>query len=217
MKDEFIISIIHDLKSPILAEQRAIEFLLSRKEKEVDVTGYLIDFYNTNQEILTTIINVISTYHLQKEDIEPALNRQELNLMVEESLEPLKYLIKDREIKIKKNLGEIPAVWADKTQIKRVIINIISNAIKHNDKGIEILIKTYVENDFAIVSIENSGRSLSKEEKEHLFKRYYTKSHKLGSGLGLYICKEIITKHNGKIWFEDVEQGAKFLFTLPLG
>jgi signal transduction histidine kinase len=121
-------------------------------------------------------------------------------------------------------------VRADGSKLMQVVSNLLSNAVKFTDVG-EILItietklttgdnnKTTSSNKEVIVSIKDSGQGIDPSMKPRLFEKFATKSHKgTGLGLGLFISKNIIMHHGGKIWAENNAEGkgATFAFSLPL-
>lgn len=102
-----------------------------------------------------------------------------------------------------------------------MVINFVNNAIKYAPKSKEILINIERLNDKAKISVIDKGPGIASDEISHLFKRYYQVDHKGGQysglGLGLYICAEVIKKHNGEIGVEsELGKGSAFWFTLPL-
>ena len=112
---------------------------------------------------------------------------------------------------------ELPIVEADPSRLKRVFVNLISNALKHTYNG-TILIKAETDEGFIKVTVKDTGSGISPEDMPHIWERYYKGKHsETGTGLGLFICKFIIESHGGKIWAESkVGKGTEFIFTLPL-
>lgn len=112
-------------------------------------------------------------------------------------------------------------VSADKDKIKRVVTNLLDNAIKFTNEGGEIVISVKPFDGKTVqISIKNTGSFISKEDLFHVFERFYkgdkSREGKSGVGLGLYIVKNIIALHNQKIWADSCEQYTEFAFTLEL-
>ena len=105
----------------------------------------------------------------------------------------------------------------------QVVINIVDNAIKYTPKGSNILIKTYREDDKAIISIQDDGNGIDDEMKEHVFDMFYSGNNKIvdsrrSLGLGLSLCRSIVNAHNGKITLSDnIPHGCIFKIALPIG
>jgi signal transduction histidine kinase len=121
-------------------------------------------------------------------------------------------------------LGELSGeeVFADKERIKQVLQNLISNAAKFSDKGTDIGISLTREHNELVCSVSDTGKGIAPGEQAKIFERFYragekNKSTYPGMGLGLYIAKEIIERHGGKIWVEsEIGKGSTFFFSLPI-
>lgn len=216
IKQTFIATLTHDLRSPILAEQKALEAMIS---KRIDCSGeYLQDIYKTNEDLLKLVNNMLSVYHY--ETGRPILNKIETNIkeLIEDSVITLKYLAADKESQIYFNIQEnLPLINIDRDEINRVFSNLIGNAIKHTKRETQIQINAYRKNNNIEFAIQDNGEGISKEQIPIIFHRYPTTKRKIGTGLGLYLSKQIIEAHNGKIWFETEEgTGTTFYFTLPI-
>lgn len=114
-----------------------------------------------------------------------------------------------------------PSVYADKEKLRIVIQNLLENAIKYSNPHGKVFLSLVEKDDFIECSIKDTGIGISKEGKEKIFEKFYRdpraeKKDATGSGIGLYIIKKIIEKHQGKIWFESNEvDGTTFFFTVP--
>jgi signal transduction histidine kinase len=116
--------------------------------------------------------------------------------------------------------ADIPLVNADPTQIWRVFSNLIVNAIKHNPPSLEITINAIPHGDMIYCTVKDNGIGISQEQGDRLFDLYFRGSstrNSLSLGLGLYLCRQIITAHSGEIGVKsDFQKGATFWFTLPI-
>jgi signal transduction histidine kinase len=117
------------------------------------------------------------------------------------------------------NFSHAIIVEADRERINQVISNLLSNSIQFTDDGyISLSIATIDQNDEVIVTVKDTGKGISPEIMPRLFSKFVTRSQQ-GTGLGLFISKNIIESHRGKIWAENnvIEgRGTIFSFTLPL-
>jgi len=116
----------------------------------------------------------------------------------------------------------VAPAWADGERIRQVILNLLSNAVKYSPQGGEIVLSLCQQNNEIIFTIRDSGLGIPPEELNQLFERFQRGEMAeflriQGTGLGLALCKEIITRHNGRIWAESEGEnaGATFGFTLP--
>ena len=111
-------------------------------------------------------------------------------------------------------------IAGDPHRLEQVMINLVSNAAKYSPPGSTITISTEIKGKKVIVAISDQGIGIPKRNLERIFDKYYQIQHQTSSngfGLGLYITREIIRKHKGKIWVESQEgKGSTFYFTLPI-
>jgi signal transduction histidine kinase len=116
--------------------------------------------------------------------------------------------------------ADLPLVNADPTQVWRVFSNLIVNAIKHNPPGLHVKINAIPQDDKIFCTVNDNGVGISQQQSDRLFDLYFRGGsirNSLGLGLGLYLCKQIITAHGGEIGVKSgLEKGATFWFTLPM-
>lgn len=219
-RDTFIAALSHDLKSPIFAEQKIIEFILMDRDaiKISDFIEYMEEMYKTNEEVLRIVNNLLTVYHLDSKEFKLTLSPVNVNALVRDAAKTLGHLAKAEDIMIKTHLDpQVPLLNADEDMIKRVIVNLVSNAIKHSKNSAEVKISTCREAKCIKVIVQDFGKGIGLDDQKNIFQKYPTVKRKVGSGLGLFISKQIIDAHKGKIWFESgVEKGTSFIFTLPI-
>jgi signal transduction histidine kinase len=141
---------------------------------------------------------------------------------MEESLTMVQETFKIKEITIINNTPSDLEIFADGNMLQTVIRNLISNALKFTPKGGTVVLSAHEEGDKGVeISIQDSGIGMSRAMVENLFcldvqtTRTGTEKEP-SSGLGLYICKDFVVKHGGRIWVEsEVGKGSTFHFTLP--
>lgn len=143
--------------------------------------------------------------------------------IVNSALEPYETKISEKKIKLEiiKPKEKIET-FLDKEKIKIVIQNILDNAVKYTPEGGKITISLNKKNKNLEIKVQDSGIGIPENEKGRLFNKFFrgtnaAKMNNDGSGLGLFIAKNIIDEHGGKIWFDSTEgQGSAFYFTLPI-
>ncbi|MEI8390730.1 MAG: ATP-binding protein [bacterium] len=220
IKRTFTATLTHDLRSPIIAEQKALEAMILGKItcSSEHYTEYLEDIHKTNEDLLKIVNNLLSVYHY--ESGKPPLNKTEINIkeLIQESVKTLKYLAAEKDSQINIDIpDELPVIHADKEEIGRIIFNLVGNAIRHTREGTEIQVSALREDNNIKISVKDNGEGIPKEHIPLMFQRFPTEKRKVGTGLGLYLSKQIVEAHDGKIWFETEEgKGTTFYFTLPL-
>jgi signal transduction histidine kinase len=135
-----------------------------------------------------------------------------------EDLEPL--ATKNQASLTHLEADKLPAASADPTQMRRVFENLITNALKHNPPGLSLTLSATLEQDCIRCTVADNGVGMSQQQCDRLFDLYYrggNTRHSTSIGLGLYLCRQIITAHGGEIGvISSPGAGATFWFTLPL-
>ena len=221
-KDFFISIASHELKTPITSIKAYIQLLLLNYDKDKD--AFLAkSLKNVDRQILklTTLISDMldlskiksGSFYLHKEDFN-------LNHLIEEVIDEIMHITPSYNITFSK--GPEALLNGDRERIGQVVTNFLTNAIKYSPKVMEIKVTSVSEGNKIIVSIEDSGIGINKNDQEKIFDRFYRvegKNEKTfpGFGIGLYICQEIIRRHNGKIGvISEPGKGSLFYFSLPL-
>src|ERR687890_1841196 len=235
LKDEFINVAAHELRSPIQPILTVAEFLRSRKvggrnsngsndaarsiEKEQELLDIIVRNSNRLRQIAEDILDVARI-----ESGSLILKKEKFNLkeMITEILSEYQQKIKNKNsIKLsyesQDNDGII--IEADRSRLCQVVYNLLSNAIKFTDDGnITVVVESKDNDNNTVISIKDTGTGIHPEMLPKLFTKFATKSLTGGTGLGLFISKSIIEKHNGRIWAENNHdgKGATFAFSLPI-
>lgn len=223
LRENFIATLTHDLRTPLIAGVHTLEYLLKGSYGELtDNQKYIVSqLINSNEGLLRMVNTLLDTYSYEAG--KHTLVKREINLskLIIESINELKTLAdeKSQEITFNDNVSNC-FVIADKQEIKRVIVNLLSNAIIHTSENGKIYFDLKLQESLVIVSITDTGVGLSEKDKERIFNRYSRGGktlRKIGTGLGLYLSKYIIEAHGGKIWVEsELDNGSTFYFTLNL-
>jgi len=138
-----------------------------------------------------------------------------------DSVKSFHSLARDKDINLNEDIPpQLPEMEVDGERMRQVVINLLSNAIKYSDPGGSVTIKVEKRGEELLFQISDCGVGMSREALHHLFERFYRAEDKLargGTGLGLYITRQIIEAHGGQIWAESkLGEGSTFSFTLPL-
>ena len=141
------------------------------------------------------------------------------DVLLDETLNAFQIISTNHKI-IRNRTSLDQVIYADRQRIEQVIINLLSNATKYSPGAKEVIVSTAKTDAELRIKIKDFGIGISKEEQALVFERFYrTREMSVlisGFGLGLYICKDIIERHNGKIWIESEEDGTAFYFSLPI-
>ncbi len=226
MKDVMIRDVTHELKSPVAQVQMAIDLWTNEAAKEkVDKEkgkklSKIID--DNIQRLKKTIQSILDLSVLESGRV--AYQKENLNLeeIVHQTEEGLKLIAEKKGLALTTRIPDkLPGVLGDKTEITRVVSNLIDNAIKYSESG-EIVVSVVRRSKGIEIAVKDQGIGLitPKENFDKLFSRFYQERASAdGSGVGLAICKKIVNAHGGKIWVESEGKGkgTTFRFTLPVG
>lgn len=223
-KESVLAILSHDLRSPLGAI--------------IETTNYLKDYYNEMKpdevKEMLGILRKASTDELNMLDylVEWARikyasdvfapTKIKLTDYIDKVFESLKETASINTINLHHEIEENTSVFADGKMLISIIQNIVSNAIRHTEKGGTITVSAKSKNDKIIVQVKDSGVGMSKEIMERLFTPQMktlseTRKKNKGAGIGLLLVKGFLEKNGGEIWVESIEgEGSSFYFTLPI-
>ncbi len=197
------------LKTEIMTEEEQ-HFFIENASQSLHVTSNLLDnlLYWAKSQMDGMQVNKVS-FDLQK--------------VVSQNIALIEARAAEKQIVVKNEIGEgAQKVFADQAMIDIVIRNLIENAVKFLNEGNSIRIATTVKDENLIISIKDDGQGIPYEAQSKIFNKYTSYSsfgtaQEKGSGLGLLLCKELVEKNHGNIWFESKpNSGTTFYFTIPL-
>ncbi|WP_448524343.1 ATP-binding protein [Pseudothermotoga sp.] len=205
--------VAHELRNPITV----IGGFINRAKKNLSnpqtVEKYL-DVISKEVENLERIVTEILEFSKPKSILE--FTEFDMNELIEEVVYIMQEKAKKANVIIETKLSNTAKVVADRTKLKRVLINLVQNAIEASPPNGRILIRSFQEADKVVVSVFNTGEPLSDKELRKIFTPFYTTKTQ-GTGLGLPICKKIVEdEHGGRIWAEPKSNGMEFSFEIPM-
>ncbi|MCI5700755.1 MAG: DUF4118 domain-containing protein [Lachnospiraceae bacterium] len=216
-------SISHDLRTPLTSISGNASNLLSNGacfDEETKRQLYS-DIYDDSMWLINLVENLLAVTRIEDGTMNLRLTAELMDEIVAESLRHVNRISSRHEICVE-NMEDLLLVKADARLIIQVIINMIDNAVKYTPEGSHICIHTEKTGDFAAVRISDDGPGVSDEDKLHIFEMFYSGRNQVADnrrslGLGLALCKSIVTAHGGEIRVEDnLPHGCVFTFTLPL-
>ncbi len=221
-KNDFIGMVSHELKTPLTSMLAYQQLLQKKLLKDGGDEFARVALAKSNQQIrkMTTMINgFLNISHLESGKIQLKKETFDLRVLLEELMEDFRMITSTHELILK--ACDHPMLYADREKISSVISNLISNAIKYSPQGKVILVSCNADQEHVEVQIKDEGMGIKTEDQAKLFQRFYriATSHReniSGFGIGLYLSKEIVERHEGKIWVEsEAAKGSTFSFSLP--
>jgi signal transduction histidine kinase len=225
LKSEFINIVSHQLRAPLSNLSWAIELLMSgglgRIEREqLDYFKILKENSDRMKDLVKDLLIVSKIDSAQL-----SLKKEEFNLeeLTREIIKEFEYFAKASNCQIEFFAKEnLPKIFGDRYQLRQVIENLLDNAIRYTKEKGKVTIKIKKEKNFILFEISDNGVGIPREDQKFIFQKFFRASNVLkhktqGTGLGLYIAKEIIERSGGKIGFKSQEGvGSTFWFTLPI-
>jgi signal transduction histidine kinase len=218
----FLHGVSHDLRNPVTGTLMVLNNLLQKPDATIAIPRSILERMVQGSERQLQLINSLLEAHASNvQGIVLHTEPIQLSELVSSSVADLEPILEQNQATLKNLVPEdLPLVVADSTQLWRVFINLITNAIKHNPPGLMITLSATAGAKMIRCSIEDNGVGMSKEQCERVFELYFRSSHmrnSLGLGLGLYLCRQIIHAQGGEIGvISSLGAGTKFWFTLPI-
>ncbi len=226
MKTEFVANVSHELRTPITSIKSYVDTLCNHGEKlDPDIYREFLQIIDNEADRLMSLVNdVLELSQIEEGDIEAEMHPLGLKQAAEAALRAVNLMARDKEIELTFNaLEPLPMVMMNEEAIERVIINLLTNAIKYTPQGgkIEIKIEEFPQANEVGVLVTDNGIGIPEESLPQIFDRFYRVERKVhtikGTGLGLTIAKKIVENHQGHLEAKSVlGQGSTFSFYLPI-
>lgn len=236
MKSNFLSMVSHELRTPLTAiigfaklSGKNLEYIFNKKQFEDDIIKKLKRIEENNQVIITEgdrlselINNVLDIAKLESGNFDWKFIPISIHDILMQSISATRFLFLIKGIPLETQIDtRLPVVQGDYDRLVQVCINLLSNAAKFTQEG-HVICSAKVEDESVVVRVQDSGIGVSPKDVEEIFEKFKQLGNTLtdkpkGTGLGLPICREIITQHNGKIWHEqNPEGGSIFAFSIPI-
>lgn len=225
-RQDFVATLTHDLKTPLVGVNNMLNMVAKGKfgavnPQQIDI---LTEIGKSNTELLTLIntLNDVYLYEVNPNSI--CLADVDLVALCRDALYGMEINTLDRDIStgwdLRSESQQLLSMQLDSIGIRRLLDNLLSNAAKFADQGGNVSLSLDANQDQAILEVGNSGQSISDQERARLFQRFSQgasgQRHTGGSGLGLFLCRQIAELHGGTIECVNIDEGALFRVTLPI-
>ncbi len=223
LKDEFLDTVAHELKTPITSIKAASEVLTDGNDMPQGLRNQFLDNIVTDADRLARLIhNILDLEKLSGGREQLEIQHNQINNTIKKAVDGIYQMAHNKGVHvIHQNGYEIKARY-DEDRMLQVLTNLLSNALKFTEPDTGIITIVAQEKKNAIqVAVEDNGKGVPKEDVLYVFDKFYQSKHQnikkpMGSGLGLAISRKIIESHQGKIWVDKKYiKGARFVFTIP--
>lgn len=225
IKSEFISAVSHELRTPLTSIKGYASLLMSGKLGDIpDLVKDRLVRINTHSDNLVKFINdLLDIARIESGKAEMNLSKIDPVQMIENVHDLLTPQLQAKNIQWKMDIDQsVDKISADQNQLERVLINLVSNAIKFTPDGGMISVKTQKLNDMIQIGVTDTGIGISDQDVKRLFDEFYRVDNQInqnlkGTGLGLSLAKKIVEAHHGKIKVtSQLNMGTTFSFTVPV-
>lgn len=222
LKEDFVATLTHDLKVPIIAEANMLEFFLSEKfgklnEKQKEALNTM---QSSNKELLDLVQIVLDTYKIKEGEIELNIEPVSIKGFLDEIVDEMRAIALKTNNNLVVRLRSDFKIEVDYLQFKRVLKNLVNNAISYGSSNtdIELIVKRKWDN--ILITVKDYGKGIEKDDIDKIFNRYFSASRKfrkIGTGLGLYLSQKIVQAHGGKLTVSSkAGEYTEFCISLPV-
>lgn len=223
LKNEFVFVAAHELRAPATAVKGYLSMVFegSAGALSQQMREYLTPVWKANERLGKLVDDLLEVARSEAGRLKIAVTPDDLQKSIQAVVEEATGLMREKHITLSYDTSQkLPLVYMDGARVKEVIMNFVSNAIKYNNDGGWVKISHEVHPTEVVTHVEDNGFGISKQDQKYMFEKFYraetskTKAIK-GTGLGMFITKELVEKMNGKVWFTSKEgKGSTFSFSL---
>lgn len=218
--DHFVADVAHDLRNPLAAMKMRL-YLLQHRPEQLNEHLKIMEYHIDQMAHLVDELQTLSGP--ERGDLELDYSEVDINELIAEVVETHCTLAMDKNQQLDfQHHANLPLIVADASKCKRIVANLVANALNYTPTGGTVLVKTDLDGDALLISVTDSGLGISAEDLPHIFERFYRASHAQqtgisGTGLGLAIVNDIVALHGGHITVESaLDEGTTFIVSLPL-
>jgi signal transduction histidine kinase len=221
-REDFVATLTHDLKTPILAANRAIKLLIEGDFGKVEESQAKIleTIYQSNESLYHLVQTLLDVYRYESGAKQLSFRHNDIRELISSKINELLPLAESRKLEIR---GELPEhskpVMCDVEEIRRVIQNLVDNAMKFTPAGGTIIVGMQQNGDVTRIYVSDTGKGISEADKPKLFQRFWAAAssgrYYASTGLGLFLCRKIVESHGGRIACDSTPGvGSTFYFTI---
>lgn len=223
LKTELVRHVSHEIRGPLTPIRGFAELLLSEGEKHDEATREFLEIIAHQSLRLQRLVDGLLDAARLDAGHDLNLNLQPVRLAdVVERTFALERLGTEGHTFRADIPADLPPLMADESRLEQVLVNLVHNAVKYSPDGGEITVSAHREDSQIRVSVRDPGLGMTREEIEQLFQPFYriqrdAEKRIKGTGLGLYLVKQLVELHGGKVWAESTGhgKGSRFIFTIP--
>jgi signal transduction histidine kinase/CHASE3 domain sensor protein len=224
LKEDFVATVSHELRTPLTSMMGFLEMIREGEAGELndEQQRFLAIVYRSSERLQRLVGDLLFVARLDANGLQLQFGEVRLADIVRETVESTAALARSRELDLRPDLREVPALSGDRERLSQLVGNLVGNAIKFTPAGGHVTVRTFAAGGNAVVEVEDTGIGIPPAEQSQLFQRFFRSStateHAIpGTGLGLVISRAIAEAHGGSIEVRSRPgEGTCFRVELPL-
>ena len=226
LRGSFITLVAHLFRTPLSGMKWALRELIDGNVGEITKTQkeHLEQIYTEGESLIRLVGEVLNATRIEEMELKGNVRQYSVELLAKESLKNLEGYARSKEVRVvfEKPEGALSSVFVDVFQMRAVFQSLLENAIDYTPQKGSVFVTIEMKPSFFEISVRDNGIGIPKDQLSLVFKKFFRAPNAVtekpnGTGLGLFISKNIIEEHGGKIWFESKEkEGTTFHFTIPI-
>ncbi|HSD88200.1 MAG TPA: response regulator [Kofleriaceae bacterium] len=216
-KEQLVAFLVHDFKNPVNAIDLQAQSLLRHSDDPERVRNGASRIKDESRTLLRLITNLLDISKGDEGSLAPSRKPIDANQLVQSAIDELSIRAASAGVKLEAEISA-ETIHADPDLMRRVLANLIDNAIRHSPEDSQITIRVTSELDGFEITVADQGKGVPVDQREAAFERFQSGENRSASnrGLGLAFCKIAVEAHGGRIWIEDAAPGAVFRLKVPL-
>lgn len=221
LRDDFIATLAHDLRTPLQAAIQTLKFFIDRSLGDISEKQekYLSVMLSSNEDMLYLVNSLLEVYRYESGQLYLNKSNHLISKLVDSCVKEIETLLNKKSIELRIIQHEDAEVFIDRAELKRVLANIIGNAVKFTQNNGKITIKVDILKTEVKITVQDNGPGIPKEDLPKMFKRFSQGTNikrSTGTGLGLFLSRQIIEAHGGEVFVEsEIGKGSLFGFSIP--
>lgn len=216
-RDNLIHMIVHDLRTPLTSIMSGLQTIEGGDYDEELTREFVPMAIEGGQELLEMINTILDISKMESGQFDLDLSAMDFPAVAREALRQVEGLAEERDHELINSVSDdLPEVQADEDLIRRVVVNLLGNAVKFTSDGGRIEIGAEATDGALMFFVQDNGRGISEDDQEKIFEMFTGAEEENSTGLGLTFCQMVVESHGGEIWVDsELDEGSTFYVSLP--
>jgi signal transduction histidine kinase len=223
LRDEFVSNVSHELRTPLTQIRMFAETLLLDRVRSAEERRRSLEIIDREARRLTHLVeNVLQFSRMERKMDTLAMEKRELTPLIQEIVEDFESVMNGGELQIESRLTFEISARVDADALRQVVLNLLDNAVKYGGKRQHVIVGLEAREGLACIFVDDEGPGVPEADRKRIFERFQRlerdrQSAIAGTGIGLSVVRDLVSRHGGRCWVTTGEQGgARFIVGLPL-